>query len=569
MRPCTFDGVGALVVLAAQAGSIEPGAEAETVVLVRNTGAVTDTFHVFVQGDASRWAIVDPPALTLASGHEGPVWIHFRPPRSPDTIPGRVPFNVEVASDHDPDFRARESGELDIGTYSSLAASFVGEAVMGARGVVLEVAVRNTGNRRVQVDVAAESEDAAVGFDVEPAQVDLPPGQPVHVHVRVKPPRRVLPGRKRDRRVTVSVVSDGGALATLRTEYPDDPTLSDELVRSARVLGVLLVLLFIGGVALLRSESTSGTVAVTKGDESEAKLPVAPTTVAPPTTVDATAEAVPSESPPTTPSPRVAALAPPLPKLVFVRVYGPGSRDVIVREAGTRGNELRLRSDGALESDPRLAPGGDHVAFVRERDSTWRVCVIPSVGGEAVCIADTTADATVAWAPDGRSLYFSRGGSLFSVPYDTSTQTVGPEADLGLAVPGGHFGLSPDGGRVVVVDGTRLQVRALDGSSTVTVNVSSSPVDPTFSPDGSRLLYASEFHVFTVPAKGGQVHQLSAPGTVNGEPTWTGDGDWVVFRSNRSGAGDLYAVKGNGGNGEETGLAQVTSSAEREITPSF
>ena len=40
------------MVLAAQAGSIEPGAEAETVVLVRNTGAAADVFHVVVQGEA-------------------------------------------------------------------------------------------------------------------------------------------------------------------------------------------------------------------------------------------------------------------------------------------------------------------------------------------------------------------------------------------------------------------------------------------------------------------------------------------------------------------------------------
>jgi Tol biopolymer transport system component len=56
---------------------------------------------------------------------------------------------------------------------------------------------------------------------------------------------------------------------------------------------------------------------------------------------------------------------------------------------------------------------------------------------------------------------------------------------------------------------------------------------------------------------------------VNGEPAWTGSGDWVIFRSNRSGAGDLYTVKGSSSAGAENGLAQVTLSDEREITPSF
>ncbi|MDP9441802.1 MAG: hypothetical protein M3P34_06435 [Actinomycetota bacterium] len=41
-----------------------------------------------------------------------------------------------------------------------------------------------------------------------------------------------------------------------------------------------------------------------------------------------------------------------------------------------------------------------------------------------------------------------------------------------------------------------------------------------------------------------------------------------IFRSNRSGVGDLYVVKGSA-QGTEVGLAQVTSTAEREIAPVF
>jgi hypothetical protein len=565
--------VGALVVLAAQAGSIEPGAEAEIVVLVRNTGADPDTFHVVVEGDASRWGVVDPPHITLGPGEEGPVWVHFRPPRSPDTRPGTVPFAVAVASTTDPDFVAVETGELAIGTFSSLTASFVGEPSMGAKHIDLEVAVRNTGNRKVQVDVAAESLDAGVRFEVEPTVVDLPPGQPVNVHVRVRPPRRILPGRTRDREITVTVVSDGGAFAALRTEYPDDPTLSDELIRSARVLTVLLVLLFVGGIALLRSESTSGTVAVTPGGNRATLPTVAPTTAVPPPPTTSTSEAT-EEGPtlqpsPTAPPPRPIGAAPSLPRLVFVRIYAPLERDIIVRDSEGNGRELRLRVDDTLDSRPRLSPSGAHVAYISERNGAWRVCVIPSEGGSPVCVADTTSNAAVAWSADGQVLFFSRGGTLYSVTYDVSTHTVGPEVDRDIAVPGGNFGMAPDRTRIVVADGRRLAVRQLDGSAGVTIDVGAAAQDPSFSPDGTRLVYAANLHVYTVPAAGGTVRQLTLPGTVNGEPAWTGEGDWIVFRSNRSGMGDLYAVNGGGGSGEEQGLSQVTATDEREVTPSF
>lgn len=565
--------------LAAQAGAIEPGAEAETVVLVRNTGEVADTFHVIVQGPASSWAIVDPPSVSLAPGAEAPVWVHFRPPRSPDTIPGRVVFDVVVAALGEPDFLAVQQGTIDVGTYSSIAATFVGEVVTRSKWAEVEVNVRNTGNRSVNVLVEAEADEPGVEFEISAGEFGLAAGETAEVVVRVRPPRRMLP-RRAHRRMTVSVVSDGGALATLRTEYPADDTLTDELIRSARVLLILLVLLAVGGLALLRSQPEADDAAA---PNDRVRLPVAPPiTEAPPDPVvddpvgDApNAEpsvAVVDESvvegvavvPTPTPSP-----PPPLPRLVFVRTFDASVRDLVVREPGARGSELRLRTDGARESRPRLSPNDEFVAFIRERDAAWKVCVIAATGGEATCVADTTSDAAVAWSSDGSALYFSRSASLVSVPYDPITQVAGSETNLGVAVPGGQFALSPDGQKIVVAEGRRLVVRPLDGSAATSIDVPANADDPSFSPDGGRIVYTADFQIFSAPVGGGAVRQLTSPGTVNGEAAWTGEGDWVVFRSNRSGLGDLYCVKGGSGGGNEQGLAQITASPERETTASF
>jgi Tol biopolymer transport system component len=252
-----------------------------------------------------------------------------------------------------------------------------------------------------------------------------------------------------------------------------------------------------------------------------------------------------------------------------VRVYGPGVRDVVVRAPGATSRELRLRADGSNEARPRLSPDGQYVAFLRERDGAWRVCVTPTQGGETTCVADTGSDAAVAWAPDGQSLLFSRGGHLVTVPYDPASGTAGPETDRDVDVPGGFFALAPGGDRIAVSDGNRLFVRPIDGSPGTSIATPHAPQDPVFSPDGSRLAYTAEFQIYTVSVDGGAVRQVTSPGTVNGDPAWTGNGDWIVFRSNRSGSGDLYAVKGTSTGGDETGLAQVTSAGDREVSPSF
>jgi hypothetical protein len=72
--------------------------------------------------------------------------------------------------------------------------------------------------------------------------------------------------------------------------------------------------------------------------------------------------------------------------------------------------------------------------------------------------------------------------------------------------------------------------------------------------------------VFGAPREDGAIRQLTRPGTVNGEPCAAGG--WVVFRSNRSGGGDLYAVRADADNGRETGLAWITRTGERDTHPS-
>jgi eukaryotic-like serine/threonine-protein kinase len=74
--------------------------------------------------------------------------------------------------------------------------------------------------------------------------------------------------------------------------------------------------------------------------------------------------------------------------------------------------------------------------------------------------------------------------------------------------------------------------------------------DPTFSPDGRFIAYASDragnFDIWVQPVSGGDPVQVTKSPDQDTEPDWSPDGSSIVFRSEREGGG-LYTVPALGG----------------------
>lgn len=549
--------------LAAEAGSIEPGTTAENVVLVRNTGDQPDEFNVTIQGPASAWAAIEPTVLRLEPEEEGAAWIRFQPPRTHDTLPGPVPFSVVVASRNDLAFTAIEPGHVEVGGFSRVHAHVDPDGARAeGRWASYTVSVTNDGNRAAAVTLEPSDPSGVFIFDHDPEPVTVGPGQHAEVPVRVRAARRWLPGRADERRFIVSVAADGLEVQSIEVALDQPTVLGKELRRSAIALGVTLVVFAIIAQAVVRSHGNNDNT-----PSSVTTVPTEPSTSE--VATDDGAENGTSEPTPTTEAaaatPGADAAGPPadLAKLVFVRTYGAGDhRDIVVRDAGAAGVELRLRSDDSTESRPVLSPDRTRVAYIRDKTGVSSVCVIGANGGEATCPADASPYSSVAWKSDN-VLVFSRGSDLFSLTLDAGTE---PEK-LPVEVGRGLFVLSADGTRVAYVDGQVIAIRPLDGSAGLNIKVAGEPDGLAWSPDGARLAFSQNFQICTVPAGSGPVHQLTRPETVNGEPAWSPDGNWIIFRSNRTGNGDLYAV--HPGTGLEPGLARVTSAPERDGTPAF
>jgi serine/threonine protein kinase len=204
----------------------------------------------------------------------------------------------------------------------------------------------------------------------------------------------------------------------------------------------------------------------------------------------------------------------------------------------------------------------------------------------------------LAWARDGRSVVYSVPGSLYRVPLRGA-----PEGErIELATPSAFLpavsrtldrlvfsrgnldsdvwkleaGHAPtpflassrgDNSAQFSPDGTRITYQSARWSRTGEVFVThadgSTPVQltdglgrqqgsPQWSPDGRRIAFDSQrqdgtFDVFVIDAAGGPPRRLTADPSNEHRPSWSRDGRWIYFASDRTGRFEVWRVPAQGG----------------------
>jgi Tol biopolymer transport system component len=122
----------------------------------------------------------------------------------------------------------------------------------------------------------------------------------------------------------------------------------------------------------------------------------------------------------------------------------------------------------------------------------------------------------------------------------------------------GSARFSPDGNRIAVASfrsgAPEIWVAGRDGSGLqqVTTLGAAGVIVGGWSPNGSQIAFEAAIggntDVYVVGSDGGHLRRLTAEPSIDGVPTWSGDGRWIYFASTRAGViPDIWRVSADGG----------------------
>ncbi len=269
-------------------------------------------------------------------------------------------------------------------------------------------------------------------------------------------------------------------------------------------------------------------------------------------------------------------------RLVYAteNVRDPYARDSIsqlwILDLASREPRLLYRGDAVT---PSFSPSGRLVAFWAAIGGIRDLFTIPAAGGEPQSVTDDThTDWNPFFSADGRTLYFisDRSGrpNLWRVPIDeASGKVLGPPLPVTSGTtPIDGASISSDGQRVTFTaqsNATEFLRFAFDPDSErvvgepTTLFASTNRLDQfDVSADGRRLTFRSDapkedIMVMDIDGKG--LRRLTDDVFRDRGPTWTADGTWLVFYSNRGGPYDFWRIRPDG-----TGLRRLTVSTSNE-----
>jgi Tol biopolymer transport system component len=248
--------------------------------------------------------------------------------------------------------------------------------------------------------------------------------------------------------------------------------------------------------------------------------------------------------------------------VAFLRWAGGLARDIfLVRIAG--GEPKRLTFDSVIMNGLDWTPDGAYIVFSSDRLSgSGRLWKVRSSGGQPEPLAVGQGGASnPSLSRDGRRLAYTQGDyneSIWRYEVSRATGRSAPPTKL-IASTGVNAvpQFSPDG-KKIAFESTRSGSREIwvcdsDGANPRQLTFFGGPTagTPRWSPDGRQIIFVAtpESHnaVYVVSVEGGQPRRLTTDAPNEDSASWSRNGKWIYFDSDRTGASQVWKVPPDGG----------------------
>ena len=243
------------------------------------------------------------------------------------------------------------------------------------------------------------------------------------------------------------------------------------------------------------------------------------------------------------------------------------------------GSAKKVTWERGLEIQPALSPDGKYVAYAAGTTLRTQIYVRQVAGGRAAKLTDdsTTVEAAPQWSADGsRILFLSRFG-VFSAPSLGGS----PRAEIRAPIISAEW--SPDGRSIAYSTGDSLFLRDPGGRSHLLARLPGASLcqwaphadfvacasgNSDYSLPGLRLGNLSPSRIAVVRVSDGTVSVVTDSSSVNQSPLWSRDGRWLYFVSDRLGPLDIYAVRIESGRADGNPIRLTTGLGAHTISMS-
>ena len=225
------------------------------------------------------------------------------------------------------------------------------------------------------------------------------------------------------------------------------------------------------------------------------------------------------------------------------------------------GRTTAITHESGLELHPALSPDGAFVAYAAGPSDQMHIYVRQVAGGRAIDLTPTLEGSFghPRWSDDGTRIVFSGTTGAYVLP------ALGGVARRVLE-RAGMAEWSPDSSEIAYTTEAwtgrpaHIYAQRLDGGATraVTDTETMEPNSLAWSPDGRFIAFTSgngsfagpgrlvgnvaPSRIMVVPAAGGTPVPITPGNALATSPTWTADGQRLLFVSNASGTRDLFEV---------------------------